>query len=127
MGGGNLVLDAASSVGPNAKETQHILTVGIVTEPFMFEGQEKMNVLNRVSNSLRENCDTYWWFPQWQATGDLLELGDPLLAFSPKADDYSFYGRFVPRKEIQLYHPHKIVNVDFEMWKTVYEKCWSLP
>ncbi|MFY0687619.1 MAG: cell division protein FtsZ [Cyclobacteriaceae bacterium] len=56
MGGGTGT-GAAPVIAQVAKELD-ILTVGIVTSPFGFEGRKKMNQANEGIRSLKENCDT---------------------------------------------------------------------
>lgn len=56
MGGGTGT-GAAPVIAQIAKEMD-ILTVGIVTAPFAFEGKKKMNQANAGITALKENCDT---------------------------------------------------------------------
>ena len=56
MGGGTGT-GAAPVIAEIAKEMD-ILTVGIVTAPFGFEGRKKMNQANEGINQLKEHCDT---------------------------------------------------------------------
>jgi cell division protein FtsZ len=56
MGGGTGT-GAAPVVAKIAKDL-NILTVGIVTAPFMFEGKRKWQLRRQGIESLRENCDT---------------------------------------------------------------------
>jgi len=56
MGGGTGT-GAAPVIAQIAREMD-ILTVGIVTAPFAFEGKKKMNQANTGIKSLKENCDT---------------------------------------------------------------------
>lgn len=112
MGGGTGT-GAAPVVARIAKEL-NILTVGIVTAPFMFEGKKKMNVAQAGIESLRENCDTV-----------LVILNDKLreiygnlairTAFS-KADDIL---STAARSIAEIITVHQDVNVDFEDVKTV--------
>ncbi len=112
MGGGTGT-GAAPIVAKIAKEL-NILTVGIVTAPFMFEGKKKMNVAQQGIESLRENCDTV-----------LVILNDKLreiygnlairTAFS-KADDIL---STAARSIAEIITIHQDVNVDFEDVKTV--------
>ena len=112
MGGGTGT-GAAPVVARIAKEL-NILTVGIVTAPFMFEGKKKMNVAQQGIESLRENCDTV-----------LVILNDKLreiygnlairTAFS-KADDIL---STAARSIAEIITVHQDVNVDFEDVKTV--------
>ncbi|WP_339876149.1 cell division protein FtsZ [uncultured Algoriphagus sp.] len=112
MGGGTGT-GAAPVVARIAKEL-NILTVGIVTAPFMFEGKKKMNVAQSGIESLRENCDTV-----------LVILNDKLreiygnlairTAFS-KADDIL---STAARSIAEIITVHQDVNVDFEDVKTV--------
>ncbi|SFA90589.1 cell division protein FtsZ [Algoriphagus aquimarinus] len=112
MGGGTGT-GAAPVVARIAKEL-NILTVGIVTAPFMFEGKKKMNVAQAGIEALRENCDTV-----------LVILNDKLreiygnlairTAFS-KADDIL---STAARSIAEIITIHQDVNVDFEDVKTV--------
>ena len=112
MGGGTGT-GAAPIVARIAKEL-NILTVGIVTAPFMFEGKKKMAVAQAGIESLRENCDTV-----------LVILNDKLreiygnlairTAFS-KADDIL---STAARSIAEIITIHQDVNVDFEDVKTV--------
>ncbi|WP_339867933.1 cell division protein FtsZ [uncultured Algoriphagus sp.] len=112
MGGGTGT-GAAPVVARIAKEL-NILTVGIVTAPFMFEGKKKMNVAQSGIEALRENCDTV-----------LVILNDKLreiygnlairTAFS-KADDIL---STAARSIAEIITVHQDVNVDFEDVKTV--------
>ena len=56
MGGGTGT-GAAPVIAKIAKELE-ILTVGIVTVPFGFEGKKKMELAQQGVDELRENCDT---------------------------------------------------------------------
>ena len=112
MGGGTGT-GAAPIVARIAKEL-NILTVGIVTAPFMFEGKKKMAVAQAGIEALRENCDTV-----------LVILNDKLreiygnlairTAFS-KADDIL---STAARSIAEIITIHQDVNVDFEDVKTV--------
>ncbi|MFL0682186.1 MAG: cell division protein FtsZ [Algoriphagus aquaeductus] len=112
MGGGTGT-GAAPVVAKIAKEL-NILTVGIVTAPFMFEGKKKMAVAQAGIESLRENCDTV-----------LVILNDKLreiygnlairTAFS-KADDIL---TTAAKSIAEIITIHQDVNVDFEDVKTV--------
>jgi cell division protein FtsZ len=112
MGGGTGT-GAAPIVARIAKELD-ILTVGIVTAPFMFEGKKKMAVAQAGIEALRENCDTV-----------LVILNDKLreiygnlairTAFS-KADDIL---STAARSIAEIITIHQDVNVDFEDVKTV--------
>jgi len=112
MGGGTGT-GAAPVVAKIAKEL-NILTVGIVTAPFMFEGKKKMAVAQAGIESLRENCDTV-----------LVILNDKLreiygnlairTAFS-KADDIL---TTAAKSIAEIITIHQDVNVDFEDVKAV--------
>ena len=112
MGGGTGT-GAAPIVAKIAKEL-NILTVGIVTAPFMFEGKKKMAVAQAGIESLRESCDTV-----------LVILNDKLreiygnlairTAFS-KADDIL---TTAAKSIAEIITIHQDVNVDFEDVKTV--------
>ncbi|WP_040303917.1 cell division protein FtsZ [Algoriphagus machipongonensis] len=112
MGGGTGT-GAAPIIAKIAKEL-NILTVGIVTAPFMFEGRKKMNVAQQGIEALRENCDTV-----------LVILNDKLreiygnlairTAFG-KADDIL---TTAAKSIAEIITIHQDVNVDFEDVKTV--------
>ncbi|MDN3205306.1 cell division protein FtsZ [Algoriphagus sediminis] len=112
MGGGTGT-GAAPVIARIAKELD-ILTVGIVTAPFMFEGKKKMGVAQRGIESLRESCDTV-----------LVILNDKLreiygnlairTAFG-KADDIL---TTAAKSIAEIITIHQDVNVDFEDVKTV--------
>ncbi len=112
MGGGTGT-GAAPIVARIAKEL-NILTVGIVTAPFMFEGKKKIAVAQAGIEALRENCDTV-----------LVILNDKLreiygnlairTAFR-KADDIL---STAARSIAEIITIHQDVNVDFEDVKTV--------
>jgi cell division protein FtsZ len=112
MGGGTGT-GAAPVVAKIAKEL-NILTVGIVTAPFMFEGKKKMEIAQAGIEALRENCDTV-----------LVILNDKLreiygnlairTAFS-KADDIL---TTAAKSIAEIITIHQDVNVDFEDVKTV--------
>nr|WP_232825746.1 cell division protein FtsZ [Algoriphagus litoralis] len=116
MGGGTGT-GAAPIVAKIAKEL-NILTVGIVTAPFMFEGKKKMAVAQAGIESLRDNCDTV-----------LVILNDKLreiygnlairTAFS-KADDIL---TTAAKSIAEIITIHQDVNVDFEDVKTVMKEA----
>lgn len=116
MGGGTGT-GAAPIVAKIAKEL-NILTVGIVTAPFMFEGKKKMEVAQAGIESLRENCDTV-----------LVILNDKLreiygnlairTAFS-KADDIL---TTAAKSIAEIITIHQDLNVDFEDVKTVMKEA----
>ena len=116
MGGGTGT-GAAPVVAKIAKEL-NILTVGIVTAPFMFEGKKKMAVAQAGIEALRENCDTV-----------LVILNDKLreiygnlairTAFS-KADDIL---TTAAKSIAEIITIHQDVNVDFEYVKTVMKEA----
>lgn len=56
MGGGTGT--GAAPVIAKIAKSMGILTVGIVTEPFQFEGKKKLEQANAGINALRSNCDT---------------------------------------------------------------------
>jgi cell division protein FtsZ len=112
MGGGTGT-GAAPIIAKIAREL-NILTVGIVTAPFMFEGKKKMAVAQAGIEALRENCDTV-----------LVILNDKLreiygnlairTAFG-KADDIL---TTAAKSIAEIITIHQDVNVDFEDVKTV--------
>ncbi|MGM0946413.1 MAG: cell division protein FtsZ [Bacteroidota bacterium] len=116
MGGGTGT-GAAPVIAKIAKEL-NILTVGIVTAPFMFEGKKKMSVAQSGIESLRENCDTV-----------LVILNDKLreiygnlairTAFG-KADDIL---TTAAKSIAEIITIHQDVNVDFEDVKTVMKEA----
>jgi cell division protein FtsZ len=112
MGGGTGT-GAAPVIAKIAREL-NILTVGIVTAPFMFEGKKKMAVAQTGIEALRDNCDTV-----------LVILNDKLreiygnlairTAFG-KADDVL---TTAAKSIAEIITIHQDVNVDFEDVKTV--------
>ena len=112
MGGGTGT-GAAPVVAKIAKEL-NILTVGIVTAPFLFEGKKKMEIAQTGIEALRQTCDTV-----------LVILNDKLreiygnlairTAFS-KADDIL---TTAAKSIAEIITVHQDVNVDFEDVKTV--------
>jgi len=112
MGGGTGT-GAAPVIAKIARDL-NILTVGIVTAPFMFEGKKKMAVAQAGIEALRENCDTV-----------LVILNDKLreiygnlairTAFG-KADDIL---TTAAKSIAEIITIHQDVNVDFEDVKTV--------
>lgn len=112
MGGGTGT-GAAPVIAKIARDL-NILTVGIVTAPFMFEGKKKMAVAQTGIEALRENCDTV-----------LVILNDKLreiygnlairTAFG-KADDVL---TTAAKSIAEIITIHQDVNVDFEDVKTV--------
>ncbi|MFC3416021.1 cell division protein FtsZ [Algoriphagus hitonicola] len=116
MGGGTGT-GAAPIIAKIAKEL-NILTVGIVTAPFMFEGKKKMSVAQAGIEALRENCDTV-----------LVILNDKLreiygnlairTAFG-KADDIL---TTAAKSIAEIITIHQDVNVDFEDVKTVMKEA----
>lgn len=112
MGGGTGT-GAAPVIAKIARDL-NILTVGIVTAPFMFEGKKKMAVAQTGIEALRESCDTV-----------LVILNDKLreiygnlairTAFG-KADDVL---TTAAKSIAEIITIHQDVNVDFEDVKTV--------
>ncbi|MDF2156851.1 cell division protein FtsZ [Algoriphagus sp. CAU 1675] len=112
MGGGTGT-GAAPIIAKIAKEL-NILTVGIVTAPFMFEGKKKMTVAQNGIESLRENCDTV-----------LVILNDKLREIYGNLAIRSAFGKAddilstAAKSIAEIITIHQDVNVDFEDVKTV--------
>ncbi len=112
MGGGTGT-GAAPIIAKIAKEL-NILTVGIVTAPFMFEGKKKMSVAQNGIESLRENCDTV-----------LVILNDKLREIYGNLAIRSAFGKAddilstAAKSIAEIITIHQDVNVDFEDVKTV--------
>lgn len=112
MGGGTGT-GAAPVIARIAKELD-ILTVGIVTAPFMFEGKKKMGVAQRGIEALRENCDTV-----------LVILNDKLREIYGNLAIRTAFGKAdnilstAAKSIAEIITIHQDVNVDFEDVKTV--------
>jgi len=112
MGGGTGT-GAAPVIAKIAKDMD-ILTVGIVTAPFVFEGRKKTGAAQRGIEELRSNCDTV-----------LVILNDklrevygnlPIRAAFGKADNVL---TTAAKSIAEIITVHQDVNVDFEDVKTV--------
>ncbi|WP_460538358.1 cell division protein FtsZ [Echinicola sediminis] len=112
MGGGTGT-GAAPVIAKIAKDMD-ILTVGIVTAPFIFEGRKKTGAAQRGIEELRDNCDTV-----------LVILNDklrevygnlPIRAAFGKADNVL---TTAAKSIAEIITVHQDVNVDFEDVKTV--------
>ncbi|WP_026236028.1 cell division protein FtsZ [Echinicola pacifica] len=112
MGGGTGT-GAAPVLAKIAKDMD-ILTVGIVTAPFVFEGRKKTGAAQRGIEELRANCDTV-----------LVILNDklrevygnlPIRAAFGKADNVL---TTAAKSIAEIITVHQDVNVDFEDVKTV--------
>lgn len=112
MGGGTGT-GAAPVIAKIAKELD-ILTVGIVTAPFMFEGKKKMAVAQQGIESLRETCDTV-----------LVILNDKLREIYGNLAIRTAFGKAdnilstAAKSIAEIITIHQDVNVDFEDVKTV--------
>lgn len=112
MGGGTGT-GAAPVIAKIAKEL-NILTVGIVTAPFMFEGKKKMAVAQAGIEALRENCDTV-----------LVILNDKLREIYGNLAIRTAFGKAdnilttAAKSIAEIITIHQDVNVDFEDVKTV--------
>jgi cell division protein FtsZ len=84
MGGGTGT--GASHVIANHASTMGILTVAVVSKPFLFEKEKRMRVAEEGIRKLRENVDAIIIIPNQK----LLELGDPNITYKnayKKADE----------------------------------------
>jgi cell division protein FtsZ len=112
MGGGTGT-GAAPVIAKIAKDMD-ILTVGIVTAPFMFEGRKKMQAAQLGIESLRENCDTV-----------LVILNDKLREIYGNLAIRSAFAKAdnvlttAAKSIAEIITIHQDVNVDFEDVKTV--------
>jgi cell division protein FtsZ len=112
MGGGTGT-GAAPVIAKIAKDLD-ILTVGIVTAPFVFEGKKKMQAAQLGIESLRENCDTV-----------LVILNDKLREIYGNLAIRSAFAKAdnilttAAKSIAEIITVHQDVNVDFEDVKTV--------
>lgn len=112
MGGGTGT-GAAPVIAKIAKDMD-ILTVGIVTAPFVFEGRKKMIAAQHGIESLRENCDTV-----------LVILNDKLREIYGNLAIRSAFAKAdnvlttAAKSIAEIITIHQDVNVDFEDVKTV--------
>jgi cell division protein FtsZ len=112
MGGGTGT-GAAPVIAKIAKDMD-ILTVGIVTAPFVFEGKKKMLAAQRGIEELRANCDTV-----------LVILNDKLREIYGNLAIRQAFGKAdnilstAAKSIAEIITVHQDVNVDFEDVKTV--------
>ena len=112
MGGGTGT-GAAPVIAKIAKDMD-ILTVGIVTAPFVFEGKKKMVAAQRGIEELRANCDTV-----------LVILNDKLREIYGNLAIRQAFGKAdnilttAAKSIAEIITVHQDVNVDFEDVKTV--------
>ena len=116
MGGGTGT-GAAPVIAKIAKDLD-ILTVGIVTAPFVFEGRKKMQAAQTGIESLRENCDTV-----------LVILNDKLREIYGNLAIRSAFAKAdnvlttAAKSIAEIITVHQDVNVDFEDVKTVMKEA----
>lgn len=116
MGGGTGT-GAAPVIAKIAKDLD-ILTVGIVTAPFVFEGRKKMLAAQAGIVSLRENCDTV-----------LVILNDKLREIYGNLAIRSAFAKAdnvlttAAKSIAEIITVHQDVNVDFEDVKTVMKEA----
>ncbi|MFO0662367.1 MAG: cell division protein FtsZ [Polyangiaceae bacterium] len=113
MGGGTGT-GAAPVIAQIARE-EGILTVGVVTKPFLFEGRQRSRRAELGLAQLTEHVDTLITIPNQK----LLMLGDEELTFVDafrKADEVLYYA---VKGISDLITQNGIVNVDFADVKTV--------
>jgi cell division protein FtsZ len=116
MGGGTGT-GAAPVIAKIAKDLD-ILTVGIVTAPFVFEGRKKMQAAQAGIESLRENCDTV-----------LVILNDKLREIYGNLAIRSAFAKAdnvlttAAKSIAEIITVHQDVNVDFEDVKTVMKEA----
>ena len=112
MGGGTGT-GAAPVIAKIAKDMD-VLTVGIVTAPFVFEGRKKMIAAQQGIEALRENCDTV-----------LVILNDKLREIYGNLAIRSAFAKAdnvlttAAKSIAEIITIHQDVNVDFEDVKTV--------
>ncbi|WP_291787634.1 cell division protein FtsZ [Cecembia sp.] len=112
MGGGTGT-GAAPVIAKIAKDMD-ILTVGIVTAPFIFEGRKKMQAAQHGIEALRESCDTV-----------LVILNDKLREIYGNLAIRSAFAKAdnvlttAAKSIAEIITVHQDVNVDFEDVKTV--------
>ncbi|MGY6742156.1 MAG: cell division protein FtsZ [Cecembia sp.] len=112
MGGGTGT-GAAPVIAKIAKDMD-VLTVGIVTAPFIFEGRKKMQAAQQGIEALRENCDTV-----------LVILNDKLREIYGNLAIRSAFAKAdnvlttAAKSIAEIITVHQDVNVDFEDVKTV--------
>ncbi len=112
MGGGTGT-GAAPVIAKIAKDMD-VLTVGIVTAPFIFEGRKKMASAQRGIEELRANCDTV-----------LVILNDKLREIYGNLPIRTAFGKAdnilstAAKSIAEIITVHQDVNVDFEDVKTV--------
>ncbi|MEG2175081.1 MAG: cell division protein FtsZ, partial [Oscillospiraceae bacterium] len=113
MGGGT-----GTGAAPVVAEIAHdmgILTIGVVTKPFMFEGRRRMDNANMGITSLREHVDALLVIPNErlrQLPGERITLQNAFLA----ADEVLKQG---VQSISELISVIGVVNLDFEDVKTI--------
>ncbi len=113
LGGGTGT--GAAPVIANLAKSQDILTVGVVTKPFLFEGQVRMGVAERGLEELREQVDSLITIPNQR----LLNVADKKTSFLQAfrlADDVLMQG---VRGISDLITRPGEVNVDFADVRTI--------
>ena len=119
MGGGTGT-GAAPVIARVAKE-MGILTVGVVTKPFMFEGKRRMNQALEGIKTLQDCCDTLIVIPNDR----LLELGDQSITMVEafrRADDVLYSG---VQGITDLIVTPGLINVDFADVRSVMAEAGS--
>ncbi|MEA5084246.1 MAG: cell division protein FtsZ [Lachnospiraceae bacterium] len=115
MGGGT-----GTGAAPKIAEISRqlgILTVGVVTKPFSFEGKKRMTNAERGVSELRKNVDTLVIIPN-QRILSIVDKKTPIIEAFRKADD-------ILRQGVQgisdLISKPGVINLDFADVKTVME------
>lgn len=115
MGGGTGT-GAAPKIAEISKQLG-ILTVGVVTKPFNFEGKKRMTNAERGVSELRKNVDTLVIIPN-QRILSIVDKKTPIIEAFRKADD-------ILRQGVQgisdLISKPGVINLDFADVKTVME------
>ncbi|MDD3570691.1 MAG: cell division protein FtsZ [Lachnospiraceae bacterium] len=115
MGGGTGT-GAAPKIAEISKQLG-ILTVGVVTKPFSFEGKKRMTNAERGVSELRKNVDTLVIIPN-QRILSIVDKKTPIIEAFRKADD-------ILRQGVQgisdLISKPGVINLDFADVKTVME------
>ncbi|MBU1882545.1 cell division protein FtsZ, partial [bacterium] len=113
MGGGTGT--GASPVVAQVARDMGILTVAVVTKPFLFEGRQRMMRAEEGLNSLKEHVDTLILIPN-QRLVTIIEKGTPLPEAFSKADEVLLQAT---RGISDLIMVPGLINLDFADVKTV--------
>ncbi len=109
-GGAPIIAEVSKEMG--------ILTVAVVTKPFLFEGKKRMRVAEEGISHLRDVADTVITIPNERLKG-LAQPGATILEMFKRADDVLYYA---VRGISDLIVVHGYVNVDFADVRTVMDE-----